>query len=249
MPIGSVRAKMPDDIRIYAVGDIHGRPDLLEELLNGIDIDCRQRPTRRSITVFIGDYIDRGPHSRDVLKLLLQWRQNNDAVFLRGNHETFLPEFLADSRTWDKWRLCGGVETLLSYGLQPPVNPDRHEQVRLADELKDAIPVEHLNFLGSLRVSYEVGDFVFVHAGLRPGVPIHQQNERDLLWIREEFLTYEKPFEKYVVHGHTPVRAPDLRFNRINIDTGAFATGHLTCIAIEGSTIIRLLPLRAFNVP
>jgi Calcineurin-like phosphoesterase len=247
--IGGVRAQLPEGIRIYAVGDVHGRPDLLEELLNGIDIDCRQRPTRRSITVFIGDYIDRGPHSREVLALLLQWRQNNDAVLLRGNHETFLPEFLADSRTWDKWRLFGGVETLLSYGLQPTLNPDRHEQVRLADELKGAIPVDHLNLLKSLRLSYQLGDFVFVHAGLRPGIPIAQQHERDLLWIREEFLSFEKPFERFVIHGHTPVSAPDLRTNRLNIDTGAFATGNLTCIAIESSTIIQLLPQRTFSAP
>jgi serine/threonine protein phosphatase 1 len=172
-----------------------------------------------------------------VLNLLLRWRQDNEAVFLRGNHEIFLPRFLADSRTLDEWRQYGGLETLLSYGLKPTIGPGRHEQVRLADELADALPREHLDFLESLDLFYSCGDFLFVHAGIRPGVPIHEQTEDDLLWIREEFLAHEQPFERFVVHGHTPVSAPDLRPNRINIDTGAFATGRLTCIVIEGSII------------
>ncbi len=235
-----VPAALPDGVRIYAVGDIHGRSDLLEKALHSIDADCRRRPALQPITVFVGDYIDRGPGSRDVLKLLLQWRRDNEAVFLRGNHETFLPRFLADSRTLDVWRQYGGLETLLSYGLVPTINPDRHEQVRLADELAVALPKEHLDFLKSLNLSYGCGDFLFVHAGIRPGVPIRRQNEEDLLWIREEFLAHEQPFERFVVHGHTPVTLPDLRPNRINIDTGAFATGCLTCIIVEGSAITQL---------
>jgi serine/threonine protein phosphatase 1 len=223
------------------VGDIHGRSDLLARLLRGIDADCRRRPVGRSMTVFIGDYIDRGPASRDVLDLLLQWRRSNEAIFLRGNHETFLPRFLADSRTLNEWRQCGGLETLLSYGLKPTISPDRHEQVRLADELADVLPTQHRDFLGSLQVSFCCGDFLFVHAGIRPGVPIHEQTEDDLLWIREEFLAHEDPFERFVVHGHTPVNTPDLRSNRLNIDTGAFATGRLTCIVIEGFNIAQLV--------
>ena len=239
-PSSPVPAALPNGVRIYAVGDIHGRSDLVSRVLCGIDDDCQRRPVDRPITVFIGDYIDRGPGSRAVLDLLLRWRRDNEAVFLLGNHETFLTRFLADSRTLNEWRQNGGLETLLSYELKPTISPDRREQVRLADQLADAIPPQHLNFLASLDLSFCCGDFLFVHAGVRPGVPIEEQTEDDLLWIREEFLAHEQPFERFVVHGHTPVNAPDLRSNRINIDTGAFATGRLTCIVIEGSAIAQL---------
>jgi len=235
-----VPAALPRGVRIYAVGDIHGRSDLLAPLLRGIRAHCRRTPVDQAITVFLGDYIDRGPNSRAVLDLLLQWRRDNKAVFLRGNHETFVQRFLADSRSLDAWRQCGGLETLVSYGLKPSINADRHEQLRLAGELADALPKQHVDFLESLDLSFSCGDFLFVHAGIRPGVPINEQTEDDLLWIRDDFLAYEQPFERFVVHGHTPVRAPDLRSNRINIDTGAFATGRLTCIVIEGRGIAQL---------
>jgi serine/threonine protein phosphatase 1 len=235
-------ARLPNGIRVYAVGDIHGRFDLLAGVLRSIESDCRRRPVDRPITVFVGDYIDRGPASRSVIDLLLRWQQDNEAVLLRGNHETLLQRFLADSRTLNAWRQNGGLQTLISYGLKPTINPDRHEQVRLVDELALAIPGQHRDFLQSLDLSFGCGDFLFVHAGIRPGVPIEEQTEDDLLWIREEFLAHEQPFERFVVHGHTPVKLPDLRSNRINIDTGAFATGRLTCIVIEGSSIAQLLP-------
>ena len=233
-------AALAEGIRIYAVGDVHGRSDLLERQLAAIDADCKQRPIARPITVFVGDYIDRGPDSRNVLDLLLQWQQAHEAIFLRGNHETFLPRFLSDPGSLDEWRQYGGLETLLSYGLQPSINPDRHEQIRLAIELADILPREHLDFLESLELSFSCGDFLFVHAGVRPGVPIHEQTEDDLLWIRDDFLTWEQPFERFVVHGHTPVSEPDLRPNRINIDTGAYATGRLTCVVIENTAVTQL---------
>ena len=234
------RAALPEGIRIYAVGDVHGRSDLLERLLAAIDADCKQRPIARPITVFVGDYIDRGPDSRIVLDLLLQWHRAHEAIFLRGNHETFLPRFLADPRSLDEWRQYGGLETLLSYGLKPSINPARHEQIRLSAELADILPREHLGFLESLELSFSCGDFLFVHAGVRPCVPIHEQTEDDLLWIRDDFLTWEEPFERFVVHGHTPVSEPDLRPNRINIDTGAYATGRLTCVVIENTAVTQL---------
>lgn len=237
---GRQLAALPRGVRIYAIGDIHGRADLLGRVLSNIDADCRRRPAEQAISVFVGDYIDRGPASREVFELLLQWRRGREAIFLRGNHETFLPRFLSDSRTLDEWRLCGGLETLLSYGLRPTISPERHEQIALADELTAAVPKAHLDFLQSLELSFDCGDFLFVHAGIRPGVPIHQQTEDDLLWIREDFLAHEQPFERFVVHGHTPVHAPDIRPNRINIDTGAFATGRLTCVVIDGSAIAPL---------
>jgi serine/threonine protein phosphatase 1 len=237
---GQMCVALPEGIRIYAVGDIHGRADLLERLLAAIDADCAHRPVRRPIVVFVGDYIDRGPDSRNVLDLLLQWRQAHEAVFLRGNHETFLPRFLADPGSLDEWRRYGGLETLLSYGLKPSINTDRDEQTRLAAQFADVLPPGHLDFLQSLELTFSCGDYLFVHAGVRPGIPIHQQTEDDLLWIRDDFLSWEQPFERFVVHGHTPVNQPELRLNRINIDTGAYATGRLTCIVIENTAVTQL---------
>jgi len=237
-------ARLPEGLRIYAIGDIHGRADLLESLLRQIDEDCRLRPSRRPIVVFIGDYIDRGPASREVLDLLLGYEQTKETIFLRGNHETFVHRFLSEPAVLDEWRLCGGLETLVSYGLKPSINPGVAEQRQLAKALAKSIPKPHLEFLDSLKLSFSCGDFLFVHAGIRPGVPIRKQREEDLLWIREEFLSCDQRFEKFVVHGHTPVRTPDVRSNRINIDTGAFATGRLTCIMIEGTVMVPLIDVR-----
>ena len=237
-------ARLPDGLRIYAIGDIHGRADLLESLLLQIDEDCRLHPSRRPIVVFIGDYIDRGPASREVLDLLLGYEQTKETIFLRGNHETFVHRFLSEPAVLDEWRLCGGLETLVSYGLKPSINPGVAEQRQLAKALAKSIPRSHLEFLDSLDLSFNCGDFLFVHAGIRPGVPIRKQSEEDLLWIREEFLCCKRRFEKFVVHGHTPVHATDIRSNRINIDTGAFATGRLTCIVIEGTSIVELIDMR-----
>jgi serine/threonine protein phosphatase 1 len=239
-----VAARLPDGLRIYAIGDIHGCADLLEALLLQIDVDCKLYPPVRPIVVFLGDYIDRGPASRDVLDLLLGYQQTKETVFLKGNHETFVHRFLSEPAVLSEWRLCGGLETLVSYGLTPSIDPDIREQNQLAEKLAKYMPERHLQFLESLDLSFNCGDFLFVHAGIRPGVPIRRQREEDLLWIREEFLSCEQRFEKFVVHGHTPVRTPDIRSNRINIDTGAFATGRLTCIVIEGSSIIELIDVR-----
>jgi serine/threonine protein phosphatase 1 len=237
-------ARLPDGLRIYAIGDIHGRADLLAALLRQIDMDCTLYPSSRSIVVFIGDYIDRGSASREVLDLLLGCERTKETVFLKGNHETFVHLFLSTPAVLDEWRLCGGLETLVSYGLKPSINPGAAEQRRLANELAKSIPKRHLKFIDSLSLSFNCGDFLFVHAGIRPGVPIRKQREEDLLWIREEFLSCEHRFEKFVVHGHTPVLTPDIRSNRINIDTGAFATGRLTCIVIEGTAMVPLVDVR-----
>jgi serine/threonine protein phosphatase 1 len=237
-------ARLPDGLRIYAIGDIHGRADLLAALLRQIDVDCTLYPSSRPIVVFIGDYIDRGPASREVLDLLLGCVRTKEAVFLKGNHETFVHRFLSEPAVLDEWRLCGGLETLVSYGLKPSINPGVPEQTQLAKDLAKSIPKRHLEFLESLNLSFICGDFLFVHAGIRPGVPIRKQSEEDLLWIRDEFLSCEQRFEKFVVHGHTPVPTPDFRSNRINIDTGAFATGRLTCIVIESTSIVELIDVR-----
>lgn len=238
------RARLPDDVRIYAVGDIHGTADALKKLLAQIEMDDTQYPVHRSVVVFLGDYVDRGPDTRQVLDLLLECSDLRETVFLKGNHETFVSGFLDDPTTLDDWRLYGGLETLMSYGLTPSINPGHSDRERLAIEFDRLMPRRHRDFLQSLDLSFCCGDFYFVHAGIRPGVPIARQREEDLLWIRDDFLSWEQPFEKFIVHGHTPVSSPDTRSNRINIDTGAFATGRLTCVAIEGTSIIPLTDLR-----
>jgi serine/threonine protein phosphatase 1 len=230
--------KLPNGIRIYAVGDVHGRIDLLDRVLLQIDKDLAASPPFRAIQVFLGDYIDRGPASRAVLDRLAGRIRSGETVFLKGNHETFVARFLEDPALLSDWRQYGGLETLISYGLRPPLNPTRSEQLELAKVFKTALPPAHLDFLRRLRTSFSCGDFFFVHAGVRPGVPFSRQHEDDLLWIREDFLLHEEKFEKIVVHGHTPVREPEIKSNRINIDTGAYATGRLTCVRIEGSTAV-----------
>lgn len=232
--------RLPDHLRIYAIGDIHGRADLLEPLLDQIETDIEFYPCAKAMLVFLGDYIDRGPRSRDVIDILLDCARIHDTIFLKGNHEAFVQGFLADPTLLHEWRQCGGFETLMSYGLKPSLNPDRDEQFALAEAFRQALPLQHLEFFDSLELSFSHRDFFFVHAGIRPGVPLKRQNEADLLWIRDEFLSCPEPFEKFIVHGHTPVYAPDIRSNRINIDTGAFATDRLTAIAIEGRTVVPL---------
>jgi serine/threonine protein phosphatase 1 len=154
---------------------------------------------------------------------------------------------LSDPTLLHEWRQCGGLETLMSYGLMPSLNPDRDEQLELAEAFRSALPKSHLDFFDNLKLSFIHRDFLFVHAGIRPGIPIEKQKETDLLWIRDEFLSCADPFGKFIVHGHTPVYAPDIRANRINIDTGAFATGRLTAIAIEGRMIVPLADNREWT--
>ncbi len=226
--------RIPDGIRIYAIGDIHGRADLLAQVLRRVDADLRSNPVPHSIEVFLGDYIDRGPDSQRVLDQLVARNQTHQAVFLKGNHETFITNFVTNPSLLDDWQHLGGLETLMSYGITPSINADTATQVRLAAAFDQALPESHRRFLDELNLSFTCGDFFFVHAGIRPGTPLTKQNEEDLLWIRQEFLLCEEDFSKIIVHGHTPVPQLDIRSNRINIDTGAYATGQLTCLMIEG---------------
>jgi serine/threonine protein phosphatase 1 len=159
-----------------------------------------------------------------------QWRE---MVCLKGNHETLFAEFLEDPVVLSDWRHLGGFETLLSYGIVPSMSRELADQQKLAAAFAQAVPESHRRFLSSLKSSFSCGDFFFVHAGVRPGIPLAKQSDYDLLWIRDEFLLSEEDFGKIVVHGHTPVREPEVLSNRINIDTGAYATGRLTCLVLE----------------
>jgi len=231
------RPQVPEGVRVYAIGDIHGRVDLLDATLERIDADLATKPLARSIEVFLGDYIDRGPASRQVLDRLVARKRNRRAVFLKGNHETFVTNFLNNPRILDDWQRLGGLETLMSYGITPVANADAGTQAHFAAAFSQALPKTHRSFLADLISTFTCGDFFFVHAGVRPGIPLAKQREEDLLWIRHDFLSCEKDFGKIIVHGHTPVPKPDIRPNRINIDTGAYATGQLTCLMLEADRI------------
>ena len=231
--VASAKPRLPDGVRIYAVGDLHGRSDLLDRVLSHIDCDLERHPTGRAIEVFLGDYIDRGPDSRGVLDRLIERNRSRELVFLKGNHETYVLEFLQNPQVLDEWAQFGGFETLMSYGLKPSMDSISATQEGLAIAFADVLPQSHLRFLKALRLSFSCGDFFFAHAGIKPGVPLIAQKEQHLVSIRDDFLHCEWDHGKIIIHGHTPVREPEVRSNRINIDTGAFATGRLTCLMLE----------------
>jgi len=230
------RPRLPEGVRIYAIGDVHGRADLLDRVFARIDAHIAAHPVVRPVQVLVGDYVDRGPNSRGVLDRLILRARAKEMVLLKGNHESFVLEFLQDPSILQSWSQMGGLETLMSYGLTPSLKADAEAQRQLARGLHAVLPKSHLRFLSSLPTSFSCGGFFFVHAGVRPRVPLERQREEDLLWIRDEFLLYEEEFGKIIVHGHTPVREIDVRPNRINIDTGAYATGQLSCLVIEDDT-------------
>lgn len=234
--------RLPDGVRVYAFGDIHGCVDLLRNALAVIDEDLGRNPVDRAIEVFLGDYIDRGPQSSQTLDLLIERSRTRETVCLKGNHEAYFLDVLRDPSKVADWRQIGGLRTLMSYGINPPLNPTAAERTDLIGTLRELMPSSHLQFLRGLKPSFTCGDFYFVHAGVRPGIPLREQQETDLLWIRDEFLKSEANFGKFVVHGHTPVEAPDIRPNRINIDTGAYATGNLTLLSIQGNSMLTMPP-------
>jgi serine/threonine protein phosphatase 1 len=234
-----IAASTPADTRIYAVGDIHGRADLLAETIARIEDDQRRRPVKYAVEVYLGDYIDRGPDSKAVMDLLAIRLVQNRAVCLRGNHEEMMERFLRDPINLHSWLQLGGMQTLASYGVF--LRPDT---VETGDDLHRrfccAFPRTHQLFLRCLQPAFCCGDFLFVHAGIRPNIPIERQSSHDLLWIRHEFLDSTHDHGKFVIHGHTPVPHPDIRHNRINVDTGAWRSGTLTCISIQDTSFLFL---------
>lgn len=233
------KPRLPEGVRIYAISDVHGCAHLLKPMLEVIDIDVVRSRPRYAIEVFMGDYIDRGPDTRATLDILVERSRRGNAVFLKGNHEAFLVRVFEDPSLFENWLSVGGTQTMMSYGLAPP-DLNRSEPASILRDLIHAMPTEHLEFLDNLRLSFTCGDFFFVHAGVRPGVPLGEQTESDLLWIREEFLTSREQFSKYIVHGHTPVRSAEFLANRVNIDTGAYATGNLTLMSIQGTSMLAI---------
>ena len=231
------RPSLPAELRIYAVGDIHGRLDLLNELLARIGSDIALRPTVRPLYVFLGDYIDRGSASRETIDRLIEHGKTHESVFLKGNHELIAIKCLSDRGLFDQWLRLGGLETLVSYGVPAETLANGKQIAELQSAFHSALPQAHFRFFRDLKNSFECGDFFFAHAGVRPNVELSRQKENDLLWIRGEFLSSNEDFGKIVVHGHTPTREIEVGPNRINIDTGAFATGRLSCLVLEGEDL------------
>ena len=237
---GAPEGRVPPDCRVYAIGDIHGRCDLLNALHNKIRADIASaNPVGRMYLIYIGDYVDRGPDSRGVLESLLAAPLPEcQTVALRGNHDQIFLDFLEDARHGPRWFGIGGLATAESYGANPrktALAPVEFEDLRA--HLNRLVPESHRVFLRGLALHFTLGDYFFVHAGLRPGLPIARQDPHDMIWIRNRFLLSRRRHEKIVVHGHNRFGEPDLRFNRIGIDTGAYATGRLTCLVLENGDI------------
>ncbi len=221
-------ASLPPGTRVYAVGDVHGCLDKLIAVHNAIAEDLAARPIGRATLVHLGDYVDRGPDSAGVIDLLAGGRTpaGCDTVNLMGNHEDLMLAALAAGtpRAVQSWMMNGAANSLLSWSIPRSAEPN---------SWPDRLPPAHLAFLRSLAASHTVGGYIFVHAGLRPGIPLDRQDREDLLWIREPFLSSPADFGAVVVHGHTPRAKPEIRRNRIGIDTGAVIGGILTCAILE----------------
>ncbi|WP_294095450.1 metallophosphoesterase family protein [Sphingomonas sp.] len=226
---------VPPGQRIYAIGDIHGRLDLLELLIDQIEADDMARGQAETHIIFLGDLVDRGPASADVVELALQISRKTDrARFLLGNHEeVFLKAVHGDLKALAFFTRIGGRETILSYGVSEEAYLGA-EYPELLAMFQERVPTAHIAFLESFEDLIVFGDYAFVHAGLHPDAPLARQKPKDLRWIRNEFLNHRGPFEKIVVHGHTISEEVEIRSHRIGLDTGAFASGKLTAMGFEG---------------
>jgi serine/threonine protein phosphatase 1 len=236
-------ADLTEGRRIYAVGDIHGRLDLLAEMLARIRDDLAARPHPHPLLVFLGDYVDRGPDSRGVIEALMALEATGlPTAFLLGNHDSYVQAYLEDPDWSDRplhWLhpTMGGAATLVSYGVT-----GAHEDGPRATHsaFRDAFPADHEGFLDRCRLWLQVGGYVFAHAGIRPGVEMAAQERDDLIWIREPFLSSTEDFGFKVVHGHTIVPRVQHHPNRIAIDTGAVRHGLLSCVVLEGDSVALL---------
>ena len=220
---------------IYAVGDVHGRADLLDELFRKIALDRANRPDLDATVIMLGDLVDRGPESSAVIDLCLDKPVPGCGMrFILGNHEELMLSALdGNLEALRVWRRHGGIETMASYGLDDA--PDAVREDELLARLATLVPARHLKLLRGMEDVIQVGDYAFVHAGVRPGVAIDRQKPADTRWIRDRFLNHEGDFGAIVVHGHSISEEEELRDNRIGIDTGAYASGRLTALALAGA--------------
>ena len=229
--------RVPAGTVVWAIGDIHGRHDLLRPLVEAIRADMRATDAQKKVVIFLGDYVDRGPDSREVIRYLaalpagdgVEWR------FLKGNHEETMVKFLDDPMVGTQWCEYGGEATLRAYGLRPPDMKHRAEAWRrLSTDLDHKLGADERAFLANLELQVSIGDYFFAHAGARPGLPLDRQSAGDLLWIRSSFLRSDVEFEKVVVHGHTPAAEVHADRRRIGIDTRAYESGMLTALKLQG---------------
>lgn len=228
---------VPGGVVAYAIGDVHGRADLLMPLLERVLDEHRRLDGARMVLVGLGDYVDRGPGSREVLETLIELTHFGplETHFLKGNHDQAMLDFLGDPERGEAWCEFGGREAMASYGVAAPAGrsaPEAWHDAR--DALEAAMPPSHVAFLRGLENAFVLGDYFFSHAGARPGVALEDQTETDLLWIRQPFLQDRRAFDKIVVHGHTPAEEAYADHRRIGLDTGAYATGLLTAMRLEG---------------
>jgi serine/threonine protein phosphatase 1 len=225
---------IPDGRRVYAIGDVHGRLDLFDALVNAVEEDDRNRPHAQTTIVLLGDLVDRGPHSAGVIASARALQARRDVRIIAGNHEEMFLQSFDSSDTLRHFLRFGGRETVLSY----PVDPRVYDGLTIDQTralMREVIPIADVEFLCTFENCVEIGDYLFVHAGIRPGVPLNHQLLRDLRWIREPFLSHPGEHAWCVVHGHTISEEPELRPNRIGIDTGAYMSGRLTALGLEGT--------------
>lgn len=227
-------ASVPSGLRIYAIGDVHGRADLLERLVRHIRFDLEADPPDSAICVLLGDYIDRGPDSARVLSFIAGNGLPVPSVILRGNHEQMLIDFLDQASHLDTWRQFGALETLYSFGVSVRDVARGQGFGEARSMLKAALAPRVEKLLRNTRSGFEIGGYFFCHAGIRPGVRLAHQIDSDLLWIRDEFTASTVDHGHIIVHGHTAVEQPEICRNRINIDTGAYLSGTLTCLVLQG---------------
>lgn len=226
-------ARLPPGLRVYAIGDIHGRADLLDRLHDKIEADLSTAPEKTAI-VYLGDYVDRGPDSHGVIERLVRPRFTGvETVALLGNHEDMLLQFMDAPYGASLWLSNGGDATLASYKVKVPASFD--ELLFTQRALLGAMPRHHKQFLASLPEQVQFGDYLFVHAGIKPGLPLDRQSREHMIWIRDVFLNSEVDHGLIVVHGHTIVHEVEWMPNRIGVDTGAYTTGRLTALVLEGA--------------
>jgi serine/threonine protein phosphatase 1 len=232
-PQAAIERRVPDGMRVYCVGDIHGRDDLLRQMAKEVEADLAASSFDKAVTVFLGDYVDRGLGSMQVVERLARGEWPTSVIALAGNHEDLLMAFLEEEGVLEAWRSLGGLETLHSYGVNLGPAMAKRDFGAVQAEFAARFPEGHRQFVEGLKISTVIGDYFFCHAGVRPGVPLDRQNRNDLLTIRDAFLSSEAEHGKLVVHGHTPSLVPEIRPNRIGIDTAGYATGRLTCLVLE----------------
>jgi len=228
------KVELPKGHRVYAIGDIHGRLDLLLELIEIINQDMSTHPKTQNTVVFLGDYVDRGPDSAGVIEYLSTLSiPDVECIFLMGNHEKYVMDLTTLSVPFHIWLKNGGGETLKSYNVNADIKDDLFDALAIQEALKQAIPEHHWDFFEQLKIFWQKGSVFFAHAGIDPTRPLNQQNGQDLIWIREEFLHSERDHGALIVHGHTPHYEPEVMRNRINVDTGAWKSDYLTALALE----------------